>query len=80
MTTKPGIINVMPKNVGVTDLTKLKSEMWNPKENKILVGAGTKYGRHINFYQLWNKHPFIFYALLGLVVYRLYTMVGRKMR
>lgn len=75
---KPGVINVVPKNVGARDLLKLKSEMWNSEQDKILIGAGTKYGRHVNFYQLWHKHPLVFYALIGLLLYRVYSMFKRK--
>lgn len=38
---------------------------WNREHEKIIVKEG---GRHINLYQLWNRHPVIFVGTVGFLL------------
>lgn len=63
------VIGVSSKDVKDKGVRRVSKSLWNPQEPKIMARDETT-GRHINFYQLYNKHPKLFYGMIiGASIY-----------
>ncbi len=54
---------------------KAKERVWNPEEEEILVREG---GFHVNFFQLWKRHPIVLIGGIALSVLTFYLVKRSK--
>ena len=63
------VIGVSTEDVRKKGLRRVSRSLWNPEEPKIMAKDETT-GRHVNFYQVYKKHPVIFYGMIaGVILY-----------
>ncbi len=63
------VIGVSSEDLRRKGIRRVSRSLWNPDEPKIMAKDETT-GRHVNFYQLYKKHPVVFYSMVaGVILY-----------
>lgn len=70
------VIGVSPRDVRRKGVRRVSRSLWNPDEPRIMARDETT-GRHVNFYQLHDRHPVVFYGFVaGVVLYAVIKLRG----
>ncbi|MHB8896573.1 MAG: DUF5808 domain-containing protein [Candidatus Geothermincolia bacterium] len=65
---KQGTILGIPYDFRKPTFKRMKARMWNPADERIITPRTTGIGWTINLYQLKQRSPLAFYALMTVVV------------